>query len=458
MTHHTMICRLGAGDTARVRARRTGSVVTELSFVDGDHRLGYGLGQALDQLEELGIRPSEAAIELALLAAVVTAADTRISREGEAQDSWSREVDLLIPVLDPHLWESVAPLVATTLTFLTGDYWTLSFRKRIASIPNLGRQPDKLRTVNAPSVCLFSGGLDSFIGAIDLLASGKPQVFVSHYWDPLTSKHQTYCAEMLRRRYHKTPFHHIRARVGFPSGAVANTQSENTLRGRSFLFFALAAMAADAIGGQVTVHVPENGLISLNVPLDPLRVGSLSTRTTHPYYMARVNELLKALGLKAVLSNAYRHKTKGAMVRECVDASFLKAQARNTMSCSSPAKTRFAHDAAKRKPKHCGHCVPCLIRRAAIVGAWSKDDTEYQIPDLAAMHLDTTKAEGRDVRSFQLAISRLEANPARARFDVHIPGPLVDHPTTDLAGYEKVYVDGMREVGLLLKNVVAKPQ
>lgn len=28
--------------------------------------------------------------------------------------------------------------------------------------------------------------------------------------------------------------------------------------------------------------VPENGLIALNVPLDETRVGSFSTRTTHP--------------------------------------------------------------------------------------------------------------------------------------------------------------------------------
>ena len=47
---------------------------------------------------------------------------------------------------------------------------------------------------------------------------------------------------------------------------------ESTTRGRSFLFFALAALAASGLGGQPVIYVPENGLISLNVPLDPLRV------------------------------------------------------------------------------------------------------------------------------------------------------------------------------------------
>jgi hypothetical protein len=49
---------------------------------------------------------------------------------------------------------------------------------------------------------------------------------------------------------------------------VTSSGIEDTLRGRSFLFFAIATLAATAIGGQVLMHAPENGLISLNVPLD----------------------------------------------------------------------------------------------------------------------------------------------------------------------------------------------
>lgn len=54
-----------------------------------------------------------------------------------------------------------------------------------------------------------------------------------------------------------------------------------------------------------TLRVPENGLIALNVPLDPLRLGALSTRTTHPFYMARWNDLLSALGIPGRLENPY---------------------------------------------------------------------------------------------------------------------------------------------------------
>lgn len=457
MRHHTIIGRLGPADTVVVVPTRTGSFSTEINFVDGDHRPGFGLGQALDQLRSLGLRPSETAVDLAVLAAAVTAADTRISRTNDAADEWTREIELNVPVKNPDLWTSLAPLIRTTLNFLTGDRWQVYFRPRIAAIGELASAPTKLRTATPSIVSLFSGGLDSFIGAIDLLASGQVPVLVSHYWDGITSKHQAYCAEVLKKRFAGTTVHHIRARVGFPTDIVEADSVEDTLRGRSFLFFALAVLAADAIGGDMVVCVPENGLISLNVPLDPLRLGALSTRTTHPFYMARFGELLKGLGLRVRLENPYAFQTKGQMAKACADLAFLRKEARNTMSCSSPASRRYDPDPTQRDPKHCGRCVPCLIRRAAILEAWGVDDTPYRIADLRARVLDTKKAEGEHVRSFQLMLSRLAQRPDRAQFDIHRPGPLVDHPDR-LKDYEAVYVAGLQEVGRLLQGVRARPQ
>ncbi|SIR48558.1 Qat anti-phage system QueC-like protein QatC [Bosea sp. TND4EK4] len=457
MNHHSLVCRLGADDTSTVKPSRSDSKLTEVSFVDGYHRLGYGLGQALDQLRELGLRPSERTVDLALLAAALTAADTRISRSSESQNAWTREVDLCIPVAEPKLWESLAPLIVTTLNFLTGDRWGVRFRARPKGLAALALAPTKLRTATADSVCLFSGGLDSFIGAIDLLADGKAPMLVSHYWDGITSTHQTYCAGVIAKRFPKQCFHHLRARVGFPNDLVEGSAGENTLRGRSFLFFALATLAADALGGDMTVHVPENGLISLNVPLDPTRLGALSTRTTHPFYMARFDDILAGLGLPIRLKNRYRFRTKGMMAKDCADGTLLKKEARHTMSCSSPAKARWAKDEDARQPKHCGHCVPCLIRRAAMLEGLGGDDTPYQLTDLRAKILDSAKAEGAHVRGFQIALSRLARKPARAKLDIHRPGPLTDHPN-DLAAYEKAYVDGLHEVGRLLKGVRAKPR
>lgn len=456
MRQHTLVSRLGASDDAPVTPARPDAHVTEIDFLDSYERLGFGLGQALEQLDALGLSPSERAVDFALLAATVTAADTRISRETEAQDGWTREIEISVPVAEPTLWEAVTPLLRTTLDFLTGDKWTLRFRARPRSRGILVPPTENLRTANPTCVCLFSGGLDSFIGAVDLFAADEIPLLVSHYWDGITSQHQTICAEALKAKFAEAELNHIRARVGFPKDTVDESPVEDTLRGRSFMFFALAALAADAVGGDMTIHVPENGLISLNVPLDPLRLGALSTRTTHPFYMARVNELLSRLGLRSRLHNRYGLMTKGQMVLGCAEPEFLAAQAKNTMSCSSPGKTRFAKEESQRQPKHCGYCVPCLIRRASLLEGRIDDDTPYQVLDLHAQVLDSERAEGNHVRSFQLAISRLRSRPERARFDIHRPGPLSDHPD-ELRAYMNVYVTGLEEVARLLEGVKVEP-
>ena len=212
-------------------------------------------------------------------------------------------------------------------------------------------------------------------------------------------------------------------------------------------------MAADAIGGDMIVHVPENGFIS---PLDPLRLGAHSTRTTHPFYMARFGELLLELGLSVRLENPYALLTKGTMAKACADLTFLRKEARHTMSCSSPGSRRYDPDPSQRDPKHCGRCVPCLIRRAAILEAWGDDDTPYRIPDLCAQVLNTNRAKGKDIRSFQFALSRLSRKPGQARFDIYRPGPLIDYPDR-LTDYEAVYLAGLQEVGRLLEGVRTRP-
>lgn len=456
MSHQTIVARLGSGDTAAPTLDRLHTLLTEINFLKDNGKLEFGLDKAIEGLGEYGLTPTDTSVDLALLAATVTAADTRISRRLNAQDFWTREIALHIPVADPALWGNQAELLSKLLNFLTGDRWSLHFRERPEVEGGLIKASTKPRSLNPTSVCLFSGGLDSFIGAIDLLSQGLTPLFVSHHWDSVTAKYQRNCSALLKARYSQA-FGHVRAHVGFKRTTFLQETGEDTLRGRSFLFFSLAALAADSVGERMVINVPENGLISLNVPLDPLRVGALSTRTTHPFYMARFNELLTNLGINAVLYNPYAFKTKGEMALECRDQQFIRQHASNTMSCSSPQSRRYDPDPAERAPKHCGRCVPCLIRRASLHAAFRLDETPYRIPDLNAQTLDSRKAEGEHVRAFQLSLAKLATNPGRAKFDVHKPGPLSDHPGS-IADYVGVYTRGMEEIGSLLNGVVSRPK
>ena len=151
--------------------------------------------------------------------------------------------------------------------------------------------------------------------------------------------------------------------MSFDSGLVEDGGSEDTTRGRSFLFFALGVAAGTALGRDFVLKGPENGLIALNEPLDRLRLGTLSTRMTHPFYMARWNDLLQALGVAGKVENPYWDKTKGEMVAQCANPALLKQLAPLSLSCSSPTKGRWT----KKPQGHCGYCLPCLIRQAFLL-------------------------------------------------------------------------------------------
>jgi len=451
MNRHSLICRFDATDRGRVEPADPNSQQTVVHFVSGERRFDYGLGSLLDKVAFLGLQPPESAFDLALLAALVFCADTRVSRESEAQDGWTREIDLYLPVADLELWATQREPIEDMLRFLTGDQWRLFFRARPSGYRAIVPEVPERQLPRFTCASLFSGGLDSYIGVIDLLAQEEIPLLVSHHMEGTTKSHQDMCLANLTTAYGDEAFEALQNYVCFKSDIVRGVEEDPNQRARSFLFFGLGALASSGLE-DTTLYVPENGLIALNVPLDPLRLGALSTRTTHPHFMARYNKLLAALGIGVTLKNPYRHRTKGQMAAECRNAELLRRTAAHTMSCSSPTKGRWQGHA----PGHCGYCVPCLIRRASLVAAFGVDPTPYHLQNLAAAVLDCSKAEGQHIRSFQLALARLHANPNLARTAIHSPGPLTDF-RNEWPDFARVYADAMEEVGTLLRGVVTRP-
>jgi hypothetical protein len=457
MKKHVLAGRYGPDDKLPIPINAD-EQLTNLQLIVGERTLDHGVGAALTSLKALGVRPTEMGIDLAVIAAHIHAADTRISRADESQDSWTREVRLVVPVHDPQCWSAAVPTLTKLLNFLTGDRWMLQFRprpKRFATIATANAA--SLLQPPFTALSLFSGGLDSLIGAIDLLEAGEEPLLISHYGEGATSDAQNKLFSGLKQRYPKRPFDRLRVHMVFPDGLVKDVESENSTRGRSFLFIALGAMAGTGLGEAFTLRVPENGLIALNVPLDPLRLGSNSTRTTHPFYLARWNDLFAELGVAGRVKNPYWHQTKGEMAAACASEAALRALAPASLSCAHPASARWQGVQGKGI-EHCGYCLPCLIRRAALERAWGKgaDETSYIEANLRAHVLDTGQSIGQQVRSFQYAIARLEARPEIAGFLVHKPGSLAD-VADDVEQWTGVYRRGLGEVGDLIAGVRTGP-
>ena len=139
------------------------------------------------------------------------------------------------------------------------------------------------------------------------------------------------------------------------------------------------------------------------------------------------------------------------MAAGCKKPALLAKLAPKSLSCASPTKGRWLGLGTG----HCGFCLPCLIRRAALLS--TGDSTKYALSDLTARELDTRDAQGQQIRSFQYAIEKLRQKPKLATLYIHKPGPLSDESPARLAALAGVYKRGLAELAILLAGVRATP-
>jgi hypothetical protein len=383
--------------------------------------------------------PSPLATDLLHLAFAVYSADLQIQRSF-FDDRWTRDLVVHLPVSDPDRWTELAPLISRMLAYLTGDVWEIRAR-RMESFAHPKPERPKPATLqrSVHRVSLFSGGLDSLVGAIDLLEQGETVALVGHHGAGMANLFQQNVLKVLRAAYGDLAPEFM----FFVQPPKDHRDGEPSMRSRSLLFFSLGIGVASTLGAEQPLVVAENGLISLNVPLTNPRMGSLSTRTTHPHFVALFRDLLRGLGIVAEIQTPYRFQTKGEMLGNVRNATVLAQTAKESMSCSHTEAGRYQ---GRTPGNHCGYCVPCIIRRASMLAA-GVADAGYDF-DVLTDAPDASLGTGADLRAFQMALERfVEAKPHEALFRVLGTGPL---PPNDAKDYAAVYSRGMDEVGRLL--------
>lgn len=419
------------------------TVVVSVPFLSESGKWLYGIDHEISCMRSFNIFPSEEGYDIISIATLVYLADTRISRSIHAQDSWTREIDLVIPVWCKSKWESCRDILMRMLRFLTGDIWKIEFNQR--SKPYA--ENTLIKSEEYDAISLFSGGMDSLISTINELEKKHNILLVSHAGDSLTKNAQNNLDLAFSEIYSEVRHDRIGLWMVFNQDYIPLGGNENSTRSRSFLFISSAIFAATGTTNLKKVMIPENGNIALNVPLDSLRVGAHSTRTTHPFYLNLWNQMLDVIGLDLEIVNPYWNKTKGEMASECLNKDVLNNLMRISMSCSAPGKVRWKG----LTPQHCGYCVPCIIRRAAMFRAFGGDVTEYSSPNLKKLIADRESSEGIQIRSFQYAIDRVKNNPEIAKMLIHKPGPLAKDAfyLDELAG---TYVRGLLEVNSFIEH------
>lgn len=305
-----------------------------------------------------------------LIGCFVYGIDILLPRKNFSVDGWSREIEVEFPVESPDLFNRGKNELEQLLSFLTGDYWQISFIQRNVTplFINTKKVCPHAYRKSHNRISLFSGGLDSLIGVIDQLAKSKDKmVLVSHY-DAIfkgAKSDQNKIDKILYKKY--SHYHLLQTRVDLARYDINGSKisTETTLRSRSFLFLCQAVFVASSIEDGIEILIPENGTISLNHPLTPSRRSSCSTRTAHPYYLIKVVDFISKLGLNHHIKNEYEMKTKGEMLEKCIDNDILRATYKESCSCAKRGTRKDIRD-VMTGTNHCGICMPCIYRRVAL--------------------------------------------------------------------------------------------
>ncbi len=311
-------------------------------------------------------RPSPRVMDLLDLAAYIFTCDCAVGRgtgfvEGHSREAWEREFHFAVAVRDFAFWDDpvVKQALTRTLAFISDDSYEFSFEPILISTGgqeqfDFAGEPEPLAE-GVHYVTMFSGGLDSLAGVLELLQQGEKTVLVSHRATPAIYSRQRELKNALDRKYGKDLIH-------VPVAVFKETgmDDESTQRTRSFLFSALGAAVADLFNVS-EVRFYENGVVSLNLPVADEVIRARASRTTHPLgfqYMETFIALVLERPFK--LSNPFIFNTK-TEVLERIKAAGGVDFIPMTVSCATPGRK------ATKSSRHCGKCSQCIDRRIAVL-------------------------------------------------------------------------------------------
>lgn len=388
--------------------------------------------------------PNNTVLDFMFMAAVFYATDKIIDRNVSA-DRWTRQIKIRIPLYELEKWQIVNQELEKCMSFLTGDIWTIEFYQNMYTLhrPSARRRRRILPRVQADTVCLFSGGLDSLVGAINWLESNseKKILAVGHYDGQVSGpkSDQNKLLQHLRIQKFAGRIDSLQLRVGQrPAG------KESTFRSRSILFLALGIYAAASIGKDVPLLIPENGTIALNIPLTASRRGTCSTRTAHPNYISKLSQILQNVGISNPILNPLGMKTKGEAISQCLEQQVLINAIPDSVSCG---KSGHKSSWIRRDANGCGRCVPCIFRRASL-HVINADNESYGI-DICSNELDITssKTSANDFRAVLSFIGH-NYNLEEVKKRLLSNGLQIDNIDT----YAELVIRAMNEVKELIKD------
>lgn len=316
--------------------------------------------------------------DLVLLCGAIAYAD-RVVRRRRAS-GWARNLEIILPVSLPAFWKDSAIIssLVDALGYVSGDNWQFKFvgGARALTLP----QSSLDFTLGNYVVVPFSDGLDSYLQWKLLRAEDAEINVLRIHTSSSASNHD-------RNRKIDAAGGKPEQRLSLPVSFSAKDHPEPTYRTRTFLFYAVAALAAVKVGSRRVV-IGENGVGALGPSLIP-DGDECPHRTTHPAFTRRLAVFInRLLGSSIVYEHPQRYRTKGDVLRSAVNLGITGWE--ETHSCTRGRRDRLFGRA-------CGVCGGCLLRRTAVHSA-GLNDAGYFWGNLSGRSLDDcrTVANGRD--------------------------------------------------------------
>jgi 7-cyano-7-deazaguanine synthase in queuosine biosynthesis len=354
--------------------------------------------------------------DLIRIASYIYAADQNVSRGGEADvtdKSWERAMVLCIPVSDPDFWsqDDVARRLRDVLRFVSGDRWQFHFLPMIAENEQLTFDLDPGATAlgQPDAVFLFSGGIDSLSAVVQSVSElGRRPLLVAHSPAYNIKSRQTRLAQSLGTHFPNWHFPAFRMAIHRAGGDA----SDYAQRSRSFLYASLGAVFADGLNVR-DVYLADNGVVSLNLPINAQLVGTKASRSTHPKFLRLFNDFIRIILPRGVqVANPLWHHTRPETL-DILKQAGAERLVEETNSCSR------ARNRSTMQP-HCGVCSQCIDRRFATLAAGLEEfdpSGGYEIDVLhGAIPEGTARTMAVSYVRFAREVARLPEQDFFARF------------------------------------------
>ncbi len=318
-----------------------------------------------------------------LLNAVLAAytADRASKRIRTAGSIGTRCIMIRLPVYCLELWQGVASqILCSLLSWMSGDKWKFEFVAK-ARPPYSLFPSQTLQFRHATCTSLFSGGLDSLAGLVahsEETESGS-HLLVSVYTHNRLQAQQRkqvqglqiassrICGDALK----KSRFTHIPIKLGISNPNPR--KEEKSQRIRALVFLCMGAITAKLAGSE-KLHVYENGIGALNLPLNESQLGVDNYRGVHPITRLKAEHLFeRALGHNSVISNPCQFLTKAQMCSYFQESELADLISETVFCDSYPLREGVPQ---------CGTCTSCILRRQALKVARFTDSTSGYLRDV----------------------------------------------------------------------------